>query len=128
MFAGDSSFGDDSMEMMEIMMLSTYAGRTLRLQSYIGAAAKSQNNKANLKRLSRKTQRRNRASPTGLVTIALRQSHSRGGHHQDCEVWRCTPGHHCTLDRHAGVSKTSLFVHQRWLIETKVHTIRVPHF
>lgn len=38
MFAGDSSFGEDSMDMMEIMMLSTCAGRTLRLQRYIDGA------------------------------------------------------------------------------------------
>lgn len=32
MFAGDSSFGEDSMEMIEIMILSTCAGSIIWLQ------------------------------------------------------------------------------------------------
>lgn len=85
------------MEMIEIIMLSTCAGRKqFRLRRYSPHThTHTRVRKHSIAQPSYMFQ--GEASPIGLVTIVPMQSHSRGGHHQGCEVWKCTHGHHCTL-------------------------------
>ena len=85
MFAGDSSFGEDSIEMIEIMMLSTCKGYThvsthnVYQLGYCKAASSS--TPYAMPHYEQKV-----CLLIEQETSALKQSHNHAGRHQGCAV------------------------------------------
>lgn len=129
MLAGDSSFGDDNMEMMEIMMLSTCNRKAcsgvqgVQLKRTVQARPEGKNmHSEDINQVGQDD------LPIALVTTALKLSHTHEGHHQDYAEWICTLVHHCRL-------QAAAFDQVQDLQHTPIdrcrfakHTVWMPHF